>query len=425
MIQMKLSIGEGSQHPHVGNEKLSLLLRMLLTWMAQLKRSSNSLKKPCDTSVLTAYADHVAIIVWNGKKFGRPIADIEGLVDATRLSLLITYPLDTGDQGLISTFMERRHKETSSFHFLVGEVTITLDDVASLLHLPIICVFHSFKTLYDDEAVLMVVEMKPKLRHYIVMGHMYNYLGYEIFIIANVRSDTGLLHFFFANKSATHVHVVFLDAFRDLNQSGSYAWGTAALVHMYDNLNDACKSSNKQLDGYITLLQCWIYEYFPSIAEVFTNEDYDERPPHDCRWTSTKASMKALSVSTYRKRLDRLTTADVCWIPYGDHRAVREFNLISCFYGHIQWGPVDQRGLCGSLGMFRRFLHTIQVKDYALKILTTDECISLTTLHWWAKLCCAWTMCTRLYGLVLHDFASIHEANTARGSTQTSTCRAR
>jgi len=135
--------------------------------------------------------------------------------------------------------------------------------------------------------------------------------------------------------------------------------------------------------------------------------------------------MKALSVSTYRKRLDRLTTADVCWIPYGDHRAVREFNLISCFYGHIQWGPVDQRGLCGSLGMFRRFLHTIQVKDYALKILTTDECISLTTLHWWAKLCCAWTMCTRLYGLVLHDFASIHEANTARGSTQTSTCRAR
>ncbi|KAL5194403.1 Protein MAIN-LIKE 2 [Glycine soja] len=289
---------------------------------------------PCDTSVLTAYADHVAIIVWNGKKFGRPVAEIEGLVDAIRLSLLITYPLDTGDQGLISTFMERRHKETSSFHFLVGEVTITLDDVASLLHLPIICAFHSFKTLYDDEAVLMVVEMKPKLRHYIVMGHMYNYLGYEIFIIAN---------------SATHVHVVFLDAFRDLNQSGSYAWGTTTLVHMYDNLNDACKSSNKQLDGYITLLQCWIYEHFPSIAEVFTNEDYDERSPHDCRWTSTKASMKALSVSTYRKRLDRLTTADVCWIPYGDHRAVREFNLISCFYGHIQWGPIDQRGLCGSL----------------------------------------------------------------------------
>jgi len=56
--------------------------------------------------------------------------------------------------------------------------------------------------------------------------------------------------------------VVFLDAFRDLNQSGSYAWGTAALVHMYDNLNDACKSSNKQLDGYITLLQVFVIESY-------------------------------------------------------------------------------------------------------------------------------------------------------------------
>ena len=58
----------------------------------------------------------------------------------------------------------------------------------------------------------------------------------------------------FANKSTTHVHVVFLDAFRDLNQSGSYAWGATALVYMYDNLNDACKSSDRQLAGFITLL---------------------------------------------------------------------------------------------------------------------------------------------------------------------------
>ena len=58
----------------------------------------------------------------------------------------------------------------------------------------------------------------------------------------------------FANKSVTHVHVVFLDAFRDLSQTGSYAWGAAALVHMYENLNDASKRSARQLAGYITLL---------------------------------------------------------------------------------------------------------------------------------------------------------------------------
>ena len=58
----------------------------------------------------------------------------------------------------------------------------------------------------------------------------------------------------FANKSAIHVHVTFLDAFRDFTQSGSYTWGAAALVHMYDYLNDASKSSARQLARYIILL---------------------------------------------------------------------------------------------------------------------------------------------------------------------------
>ena len=43
----------------------------------------------------------------------------------------------------------------------------------------------------------------------------------------------------FANKSSTHVHVVHLRAFRDLGQSGGYAWGVVTLVHMYDQLNEA------------------------------------------------------------------------------------------------------------------------------------------------------------------------------------------
>ena len=43
---------------------------------------------------------------------------------------------------------------------------------------------------------------------------------------------------------------------------------------------------------------------------------------------------------TYRKRLDRLTSDGVCWMPYSDHRVVREFELISLFFGYIRWGPV-------------------------------------------------------------------------------------
>ena len=55
--------------------------------------------------------------------------------------------------------MERWHKETSSFHLPVGDVTITLDDVASLLYLPIKGAFHSFETLHVNEMMLMLVEL--------------------------------------------------------------------------------------------------------------------------------------------------------------------------------------------------------------------------------------------------------------------------
>ena len=82
-------------------------------------------------------------------------------------------------------------------------------------------------------------------------------------------------------------------------------------------------------------MQCWIYKHFPTIVSCIVNEDYHERKPCVCCWESGKA----LSVSTYRKRLDKLTSKVVCRIPYGYHRTFREFELISLFFGQIRWGP--------------------------------------------------------------------------------------
>ncbi|KAL5138330.1 Protein MAIN-LIKE 1 [Glycine soja] len=303
---------------------------------------------PCDPSVLTEYGDHVAVSIWNREerpelklfshgrkvqKFGRPAPEIEGLVDAIGLSPLIVCSVEIGDRGLISAFVERWHKETSSFHLPVGEVTITLDDVASLLHLPIIGAFHTFEPLHVDEVVLMLVELLEvsgeEARIETTQCHgAYVRLSWLRDIYQRrcqaghwtVAAHAYLLHLLgcilFANKSATHVHVVFLDAFRDFSQSGSYAWGASALLHMYDHLNDACKSGDRQLAGYITLLQCWIYEHFPSVVECLTDPDYDELSPRACRWIAMKASLKSISASTYRQRLDGLRIPDVCWMPY-------------------------------------------------------------------------------------------------------------
>ncbi|KAL5130302.1 Protein MAIN-LIKE 1 [Glycine soja] len=200
------------------------------------------------------------------KKFGRYVPENEGTMVVTGLSLLIACSLDTGDMELIFTFAKRWHKKTNSFYLLVGEVAITLDNVASLLHLPITDVFHSFETLHVDQVMDLLVDLLKVSSQ-------------------EARDETLQCH---ETYSVTYVHVLFLDAFRDLSQTGSYAWEATAPVHMYENLNDASKRSVRQLAGYITLLQCWIYEYFPTVASSIVVEDYHERKPCACHWKSWK-----------------------------------------------------------------------------------------------------------------------------------------
>ena len=151
-------------------------------------------------------------------------------------------------------------------------MTITLDDVALLLHLQIIGAFHIFEPLLMDDAIIMLVELLEVSGEearaetfrchgaYVRLSWLWDI--YQTRCEARqwiVAACAYLLHLvgctLFANKSATHVHVVHLDTFRDLAQSVSYAWGAATLVHMYDQLNEASQSTTRQIVGYLTLLQ--------------------------------------------------------------------------------------------------------------------------------------------------------------------------
>jgi len=203
---------------------------------------------------------------------GRSVPAIEGLIAGTGLSSLIACSVDTGDRGLLSVFVERWHRETSNFHLPVGELTIMLDDVSSLLHLPVIGDLHAFQPLHVDDAVQMLVDLlmvsTESTRAETAQCHGPYVRLQWVRDIYERRCQTGhwttaahayLLHLLgctlFANKSATNVHVVYLEALRDLSMIERYAWGVAALVHMYDQLNNASMSHSRQLGGYITLLQ--------------------------------------------------------------------------------------------------------------------------------------------------------------------------
>ncbi|XP_028201814.1 uncharacterized protein LOC114385992 [Glycine soja] len=92
-------------------------------------------------------------------KIGRPAPEIEGMIAATGLSPLIRCSVITTDHGLISAFFERWHRETSTFHLPVGELTITLDDVALLLHIPITGALHKFELLITSDAIGLLTKL--------------------------------------------------------------------------------------------------------------------------------------------------------------------------------------------------------------------------------------------------------------------------
>ncbi|RZC19679.1 Protein MAIN-LIKE 1 [Glycine soja] len=327
---------------------------------------------PRDPSVLTSFADHVAHAVSSGHErpdlklvshgrkvtlIERPVPEIEGLVGATGLSPLINCSVITGDAGLISAFVERWHNETNTFHLPVGELTITLDDVSSLLHLPITGALHNFHALSVEEAIFLLTELLEVFAEearaetarsrgaYVRLGWVRDI--YEMRCQAQwwiVAARAYLLHLVgcthFDNKSATYIHVVYLDAFRDLGQSGGYAWGVVALVHIYDQLDEASRTTTRQMAGYLTLLQYWIYEHFPSVHQCVTDDTYQETSPCASRWLTSKAHMKGITGAPYRARCDALTVTDVSWLPYTEHRGVRAFELISSFQGQLRWGPM-------------------------------------------------------------------------------------
>ncbi|CAK8542422.1 unnamed protein product [Lathyrus sativus] len=133
---------------------------------------------PYDTSLLVKYEQHIAYRIWFGQERGSkkelkvaghglklaqrvPLQlprEMERWISRSGLASLQRTSLSKIDTNLVSAFAERWHLETSSFHMPFGEMTITLDDVSCLLHLPIRGVFWSPEDISEALAVEWVVD---------------------------------------------------------------------------------------------------------------------------------------------------------------------------------------------------------------------------------------------------------------------------
>nr|XP_012569119.1 protein MAIN-LIKE 2-like [Cicer arietinum] len=310
---------------------------------------------PTMTSLLTRYEHHVALRLWEGEDRGslkvithglklnkfvevHMPAPVEHWIQEYGLMHLSSGYLTMADAGLISAFVKRWHRETNSFHLPFGEMTITLDDVATLLHIsPHGKFFDAPLNMNTNNAARAAHEYLGATWEETCAEISYNKCAqYKLQWLRDLYSRliqtdqfecaarTYLLHLvgctIFADKTHTRVEAKYITLFIDLHRCRDYYWASAALVSLYDNLRDGDVHDTRQLGGYMSLLQCWIYEHFPRICKRGDRGAVPAHLPRACRWTAKHAVEGGLMA--YRRRLDGLLLEDVVFTPYDDDELI-------------------------------------------------------------------------------------------------------
>jgi len=174
------------------------------------------------------------------KNLGPPHLSILCFVVASGLSPLCDILYEYPDIGLILGFVERWHLENNTFHLPIGEMTISLDDVWSLLHLPITRKFCSIENLEYEDSFEILTSLLGVDRA-ITYDELNQSQGGQVKLswlreLYDSCCDNELWEFvahayflhlvgctIFANKSATYVRTHYLELFRDIPTCRRYA----------------------------------------------------------------------------------------------------------------------------------------------------------------------------------------------------------
>ncbi|RYQ90884.1 hypothetical protein Ahy_B09g096837 isoform D [Arachis hypogaea] len=189
------------------------------------------------------------------------------------------------DEALVSAFIERWRPETHTFHMPFGECTITLQDMAYQLGLPVdgryvsgcLSEFHIYiqggRPAWEwFQELLGVIPPPSQVQKYAVNCSWFQetfgecpegaddetvrrYARAYIMILLGTQR--------FADKSGNCIHIRWLPYVARLEEMGTYSWGSAALAWLYRCM---CRVANRhvvKLAGPLQLLQSWIFWRFP------------------------------------------------------------------------------------------------------------------------------------------------------------------
>ncbi|KAK2355316.1 protein MAIN-LIKE [Trifolium repens] len=226
------------------------------------------------------------------------------------------------DWGLLTAFTERWQPDTGTFHLPVGEMTITLDDVSCLLHIPI-----SGKMLNHVGTACKVDEEHEKDPEDDIQ--FYRDCTIRCFLLYLLGATL------FTNKSTQYVDVIFLTYLQDLNVVNTWNWGASGLAYLYHYLDKATKPNCGNNGGYNCLFQAWIMAHFKNFGMRLFDDNYNVGDPLAAKFVPLKGPPLPFE---HRTTLDRMEVDEVTWQPYEDHRQSRPFQDCSWYSGWIMCG---------------------------------------------------------------------------------------
>ncbi|KAK2417027.1 protein MAINTENANCE OF MERISTEMS [Trifolium repens] len=304
---------------------------------------------PTDLSLLPSFGKHVANALWKGQlkeRFLRCMKNGKKVMD-------FDLPSKTG-----------------TFHLPVGEMTITLDDVSCLLHIPIsgkmlnhegtCCKFdegadmcEQYLNFDKDDAKAEFDKMNgahigfPKLLQlYLDNLNLAEKADLDEKATEEEKEfykDCTLRCFFlylldstlFTNKSSQYVDVIFLTYLQDLDVVNTWNWGASALAYLFKYLEKSTRIPSGNHGGYNCLFQAWIMLHFPRFGAKYVHAKYNHRDPLAAKFYCMKGTQVP---DEHRTILDCMDMDEVVWQPYEDHRHVRPFQDCAWYSGWIMCG---------------------------------------------------------------------------------------
>ncbi|RYQ83170.1 hypothetical protein Ahy_B10g101797 isoform A [Arachis hypogaea] len=181
---------------------------------------------------------------------------VENYLRATGFYHVSRIGMIRGFHPLLAALVERWRSETHTFVLPVGEVTVTLEDVAHIFGLPI-----------DGEPVSGWTDSSSDFVQSQSMA---------IFGRQPVLSRSTL----FTDKLTAYAHAKYLPLLRDFERIHTYSWGSACLAHLYRALCRASRYDTKEMDGPLNLLFVWAWGRMPCIAPVPMHSQHSHHSQH-------------------------------------------------------------------------------------------------------------------------------------------------